>query len=76
MSHINQLVRRQWPMFVVGIVSLSSTLAPLPAIAEPAGEVCCLKDLAYRADGDTPYERDRCRLDLCHPRASMMRREL
>jgi acetyl esterase/lipase len=67
MSLLNHAVRTQWSIFIVAIVSLLCAFAALPAIADPADEIRCLKDLAYKADGETQYERDRCKLDLYLP---------
>jgi acetyl esterase/lipase len=57
----------QWPIFSVVVVIALNALMASRAMAEPADEIRCAKDLAYRPDGETQYERDRCKLDLYLP---------
>jgi acetyl esterase/lipase len=64
MSQHNDAIRVQRSMFfvVVLIAFVASS-----AIAEAAEEIRCLRDVAYKTDGETQYERDRCKLDLYLP---------
>lgn len=39
----------------------------MPAIAAPAEDVRVIKDVCYRPQGETEYERQRCKLDLYLP---------
>ncbi len=67
MSQRNVVGRMQRPI-LFGLVWVFLCACPaLPVIAEPADGVRLLKDLPYRADGKTDYERQRCKLDLYLP---------
>jgi acetyl esterase/lipase len=67
MSHLKNAIRRRWSIVIVGIVGLSSTFVASSTGAEPADEIRCLKDLPYKTNAETQYERDRCKLDLYLP---------
>jgi acetyl esterase/lipase len=58
--------------FVVSLLVLSLTSVPVAAYAQQIAKldsVQVVPDLAYKPDGTTEYERERCKLDLYLPRA-------
>ena len=67
MSQHSVASRIQRPILFGLVWVFSSAYPALPVIAEPAGGVRLLKDLPYKADDQTDYERQRCKLDLYLP---------
>jgi acetyl esterase/lipase len=54
-------------LFAALFASALSACLARPAIAQPAEAIRCLRDLPYQADGQTDYQRQRCKLDLYLP---------